>query len=169
MSIAKSNYESEIVRAFANKESSKIYNYIKSLSRHDTLPPTMYLNSTPALSDREKVSLFNHYFHSVFTSSPFVLPLTSSLPTPNSTLKNIDITVEDVYEALCSLDLSNFWTRRHRSKNPKILFDCYLWPTFLPLYPVLSTLYHRNGESTLSLPSTSQVTEIFRTIGPYLY
>ena len=106
MSIAKSNYESELVRAFANKESSKIYNYIKSLSRHDTLPPTMYLNSTPALSDSEKASLFNHYFHSVFTSSPFVLTPLTSLPTPNSTLNNIDITIEDVYEALCSLDLS---------------------------------------------------------------
>ena len=106
MSIAKSNYESELVRAFANKESSKIYNYIKSLSRHDTLPPTMYLNSTPALSDSEKASLFNHYFHSVFTSSPFVLPPLSSLPTPNSTLNNVDITIEDVYEALCYLDLS---------------------------------------------------------------
>ena len=106
MSIAKSNYESELVRAFTNKESSKIYNYIKSLSRYDTLPPTMYLNSTPALSNSEKASLFNHYFHSVFTSSPFVLPPLSSLPTPNSTLNNIDITIEDVYEALCSLDLS---------------------------------------------------------------
>ena len=41
MSLAKSNYESKLVRAFANKESSKIYNYIKSLSRHDTLPPTI--------------------------------------------------------------------------------------------------------------------------------
>ena len=66
----------------------------------------MYLNSTPALSDSEKVSLFNHYFHSVFTSSPFVLPPMSSLSTPNSTLNNIDITEEGVYEALCSLDIS---------------------------------------------------------------
>ena len=80
MSIAKSNYESELVRAFANKEFSKIYNYIKSLSRHDTLPPTMYLNSTPALLDSEKASLFNHYFHSVFTSSPFVLYTSPVLP-----------------------------------------------------------------------------------------
>ena len=104
--LVKSNYESELVRAFVNKEFSKIYNYIKSISRHDTLPPTMNFNSTLALSDSEKASIFNHYFHSVFTSSPFVLPPMSSLPTPNSTLNNIDITEEDVYEALCSLDLS---------------------------------------------------------------
>ena len=39
---------------------------------------------------------------------PFLsyIPPMSSLPTPNSTLNNIDITEEDVYEALCSADLS---------------------------------------------------------------
>ena len=39
-----------------------------------------------------------------FLLPPLLSPM-SSLPTPNSTLNNIDITEEDVYEALCSLDL----------------------------------------------------------------
>ena len=106
MLLAKSNYEFELVRAFTNKESCKIYNYIRSLSRHNMLPPTMYLNSIPSITDSEKASLFNQYFHSVFTSSSYVLPPMSSLPTPNATLNNIDITEEDVFDALCSLDPS---------------------------------------------------------------
>ena len=139
-------------------ESSKIYNYIKSLSRHDTLPPTMYLNSTPALSDSEKVSLFNHYFHSVFTSSPFVIPPMSFLPTPNSTLNNIDITVEDVYEALCSLDLSKAsGPDGIGKKNPKILFNCYLWPTSLPLYPVSCSAHYTIGMANPQYHSHPQV------------
>ena len=59
MLLAKSNYEFELVRAFTNKESCKIYNYIRSLSRHNMLPPTMYLNSIPSIADSEKASLFN--------------------------------------------------------------------------------------------------------------
>ena len=165
--LAKSNYESD-VRAFTIKVTNKIYNYIKSLSRHDTLPPTMYLNSIPALSDSEKAfySIFSFYF------PPFVLPPMFSLPTPNSTLNNIDITEKDVHEALCTLDLSK--ASEPDGISQKILQFCsttICGPILYPLPSVLlSTQFHRNGESTVSLPSTSQMTEIiFRTIGPYFY
>ena len=65
----------------------------------------MYLNSIPAITDSEKASIFNQYFHSVFTSSSYVLP-PMTFPTPNATLNNIDITEEDVFDALYSLDPS---------------------------------------------------------------
>ena len=66
----------------------------------------MYLNSIPAVTDIEKAALFNQYFHSVFTSSSYVLPPMTSFPTPNATLNNIDITEDDVINTHCSLDPS---------------------------------------------------------------
>ena len=48
--------------------------------------------------------IFNEYFHSTFTSSDFILPPTSQLPTPLVQLNNIQIDRSDIYEALSNLD-----------------------------------------------------------------
>ena len=131
----------------------------------------MYLNSIPAITDSEKASIFNQYFHSVFTSSSYVLP-PMTFPTPNASLNNIDITEEDVFDALYSLDPSKAsgpdGISQKIQKNFQLLSVAYFFTSF-PSF-LLSTLYHRNGESTVSLPSISQVPEIiFQTIGPYRY
>ena len=101
---AKSNYESKLVHCFAHNNSNKIYNYIKSLSSQKSFPPSMHLGSTIVSTDIEKATLFNNYFHSVFSTTPFVLPPISSLPTPSTTLSDISITESDVFEALQSID-----------------------------------------------------------------
>ena len=76
------------------------------LSRSHTLPQTMRLNSSSASTDSEKATLFNHYFHSVFTSSSYTLPPVSSLPEPSSSLNDLHITESDTFEALNSIDPS---------------------------------------------------------------
>ena len=142
MLLAKSNYEFELVRAFTNKESCKIYNYIRSLSRHNMLSPTMYLNSIPAITDSEKASLFNQYFHSVSTSSSYVLPPMSSFPTPNATLNNIDITEKDIFDALCSLDPSK--ASGPDGISQKILKFCSNYPSEWQIHSI--TPIHKSGD-----------------------
>lgn len=66
----------------------------------------MYYDSTPVSTDDDKVSLFNKYFHSVFSTSSFVLPPVSSLSTPCVTLENLEITESEIFEVLSSLDPS---------------------------------------------------------------
>ena len=91
MSKVKSEYEDHLVSSFAHSDSSKIYKYIQSHSRNSTFPPTMYLDTIGTTPDFEKAELFNKYFHSVFSSTTYVLPTISDLPTPacNSTLSNL--------------------------------------------------------------------------------
>ena len=57
-------------------------------------------------SDQDKTTLFNSYFHSVFTNSTFSLPSISDLPKPHSILSDISITEDDVFQVLTSLDPS---------------------------------------------------------------
>ena len=63
---AKSDYESELIESHHISNSSAIFSYIRSIS---VLPSTLHLDDVFAVSDSEKESLFNTYFHSVFTSS----------------------------------------------------------------------------------------------------
>ena len=113
--------ESELVNTFASSNSSKIYSYIRSLSRSHTLPQTMRLNSS-ASTDSEKATLFNHYFHSVFTSSSYILPPVFSLPEPSSSLNDLHITESDTFKALNSIDPSK--APGSDSVGPNLLKHC---------------------------------------------
>ena len=64
----------------------------------------VYLESTIATSDKDKATLFNNYFFSVFSSDSTVLPSSESLPPPTSSLGDIEISLSDVYSALTTLD-----------------------------------------------------------------
>ena len=68
------------------------------------MPSTIYFNELSASDDLERAELFNKYFHSVYTSSPFTLPLLNDLPTPDTLLTNINISSYDVFQVLCTLD-----------------------------------------------------------------
>ena len=82
------------------QSSSKIFKYIKSLSSSASVPPIVSLDSSTATNDYQKISMFNSFFHSVFTQSSFqILPL-DDLPTPISELSDISISEMDVFEAL---------------------------------------------------------------------
>ena len=68
-----------------------IYRYINTITDHSTIPSIMKSETSTATYDHEKASLFNAYFHSVFTHSSFVLPLIDDLPTPALTLSDISM------------------------------------------------------------------------------
>ena len=106
MTQAKSDFENHLITSFAHNNSNKIYSYIRSLSRHSSFPPVMYLDSTSASVDLEKAELFNQFFHSVFSTTTFTLPQISHLPIHSNTLEEIDISESDILEALNSLDPS---------------------------------------------------------------
>ena len=97
ISSAKANYESDLITSFANNNNSKVYKYIRSLTKSHTIPPTLHHGSIVADSDADKANIFNNYFYSVFTQASTDL----SLPTKNSSnLAHINITEEDVFNNL---------------------------------------------------------------------
>ena len=106
MKQAKSQYESDLVQGLANGNSNKIYQYIRSLKKQDSFPATMHLDATHASIDTEKASLFNKFFHSVFSTTNYVLPPTTDLPIPESPINDVVITVSDIFNTLSSLDPS---------------------------------------------------------------
>ena len=61
---------------------------------------------TTATEDHEKVTLFNKYLFSVFTSSSYCLPSVEDNATIDAAITNIDISDTEVYEALAALDSS---------------------------------------------------------------
>ena len=70
----------------------------------------------------EIATAFNEYFHSTFTQNSYVLPDTSLLPQPESTLSSITIDSGDVFEVLRSLDENKAMGCDNIS--PKILKHC---------------------------------------------
>jgi hypothetical protein len=98
--------------------------YINSITGNNTIPPVVNFESSTALTDYEKATLFNEYFHSVFTQSSFVLPPSDELPTPEASLSNIVISESDVFTALTSLDPSK--AMGNDCVGPNILKKCAL-------------------------------------------
>ena len=96
--------ESHLINNLANKDSSNIYKYISSISNSQQMPSTIYFNDLSALDDLERAEHFNKYFYSVYTSSLFTLTLLDDLPTPDTSLTNINILSYDVFQVLCTLD-----------------------------------------------------------------
>ena len=91
MKIAKSEYKSNLIQEFAFSKNYKIYEYIKSLRKEDSLSPTMHDRTTTATVDHKKVNLFNKYFFSVLTSSRYCLPAMEDNTTIDAAIINIDI------------------------------------------------------------------------------
>ena len=99
---AKVKFEADLISDFSRTNKNKIYDYIKSLHKSSGLPPVLTYNDITAISDADKSSVFNQFFHSVFTISSFVLP--DAIVTPTTVLSDIDISVSDVYNVLINLD-----------------------------------------------------------------
>ena len=106
MLLAKSSFESHLVNSFAFNNLQKLYGYIKSLLKQSIFPQTIFLDYATTSTDSEKTFLFKSYFHSVFCTTSFILPPMANLPSPNSTLANMEITESDIFEVLTSLDPS---------------------------------------------------------------
>ena len=53
MRSAKSDYKTNLIQSFANRNSSKIYKYIRGITRQNSIPPTFNFESSSATSDRD--------------------------------------------------------------------------------------------------------------------
>ena len=104
ISHAKTCYETKLVNDFARDRNSKIYSYIKSISRQDQLPPQMFHESISAVSDKDKANLFNRYFFSVYSSNSSSISLETTPPPPHSSISDLHFCHSDVYVALTKLD-----------------------------------------------------------------
>ena len=140
--LAKSTYENELIKKFCYRNSSKLFKYISALTNHRDIPSTVTFDSSSATSDNGKASLFNNFFHSVFTSSSFSLPSFDDTTTPQSTISNISISESDVYEALTCLNITK--SMGIDGIGPKIWSHCAL-ALYKPIHHLfilsLSNLY----------------------------
>ena len=117
---AKSSYEADLIFNYADGSVSKIYNYIRSTTKAETIPTVLNLDSATVTTDADKAALFNQYFHSVFTTSSSTLP-DVGYPSIDS-LQSIDISETDVYNVLISLDPNKALSID--GIGPKILKNC---------------------------------------------
>ena len=117
---AKSSYEADLIFNYADRSVSKIYNYIRSITKTETIPTVLNLDSATVTTDADKAALFNQYFHSVFTTSSSTLP-DMGYPSIDS-LQLIDISETEVYNALISLDPNK--ALGIDGIGPKILKNC---------------------------------------------
>ena len=78
---AKTNFEANLINNFAFNNESKIYKYIKSLNKSDSIPLTVFFQENVATRDMDKANLFNQFFFSIFTPNLGSLPSYDELPT----------------------------------------------------------------------------------------
>ena len=123
---AKSNFESKLIASFhstsSRSPSSVVYSYIRSISSQSSLPAVMSLDSQSAAGDKEKASLFNKYFHSVFTTSSSALPPTSEMTMPLYSIDTVAFNEIDVCKALRYLDVSK--AMGYDGISPMVLKHC---------------------------------------------
>ena len=100
------DYESSLVHNFASTNSSKIYDYIKSIIKSNHMPSSVNFNSSTASTDHDKANLFNLYFHSVF-HNPSCLPNIDELPDIAGSLQAIVISVLKYTKLLYHWTLTN--------------------------------------------------------------
>ena len=55
------------------------------------MPPVLHIEFSTAATDYEQATLFNVYFHSVFTQSSITLPPIYEIPAPEASLTGIVI------------------------------------------------------------------------------
>ena len=117
---AKQNYESNLITNNASINNSKIFRYLKSITKSTNNLPVINFNSSTADTDCSKANLLNQYFHSVFHNpSPVNIDI---LPTTNDQIDSIDISVTEVYEALISLDVNK--SCGIDKIAPRVLYNC---------------------------------------------
>ena len=140
---AKSDYEANLINTYAPKNVTKIYQYISSITGQNNIPITV---TSSATTDQNKASLFNLYFHSVFTQSTFILPSANKLPTLKHCCEDVVISEGDVYQ---NIDPSK--AMGCDQIGPKLLKHCAL-ALYKPLHHLLCLSvkqgYVRNGWRT---------------------
>lgn len=136
---AKCNFEDMLITELSQSNNSVIYKYINSLKARKSIPTTLTLDSQSSNTDFGKATLFNVYFHSVFTISDFTLPTMETVNDPS--LNNISISEDDVFSALSSLDASK--ATGPDGIGPRLLRSCAL-ALYIPLHHLYSLSLHQH-------------------------
>ena len=76
---SKSQYETHLINSYISRSNSKLFHYIKSMTKSKSIPTVVHHNTTVANNDKDSATLFNQYFHSVFNHVVSDLPEHSSL------------------------------------------------------------------------------------------
>ena len=147
---AKYEYEDQLIKNLSANKNYNIYKYISFLTKHSTLPTTMYYAAEQGDSDYEKAHLFNQYFYSVFTTDSSDSFPTTSCASHSNILEKISISSQEVYNVLVSLDPSKAQGIDHLSPKiwkisaPYFLPDVWQMPPFpLTGSSIVSFLYTR--------------------------
>ena len=69
LSKAKSEYELGLINNYTQSKDVKLFHYIKSITKSNSLPTALKYNHITIDSDLDKANTFNQYFYSVFTES----------------------------------------------------------------------------------------------------
>ena len=67
--LEKAAFESSLITKMSSSNTSTVYNYLRNLKEGGSIPSTVYLNGESASNNSDKATLFNKYFHSVYTFS----------------------------------------------------------------------------------------------------
>lgn len=127
----KAEYERSLINKLA-KNGSGLYKYIGFLRKGGSIPPIMSFETELASNDQEKATLFNTYFHSVFTTSSFKLPPDDLMPTAVRECADLLITEQ----VLASLDPSK--AMGLDGLGPRLLKFCAL-ALYKPLHHLFVT------------------------------
>ena len=103
---AKANFECSLVDLLKGGDSSTIYKYVRNFTGSNGIPQTIYLGNVCATTDSDKVSLFNKYFHYIYSSVHCDLSSSFDFPQTSQMLGDISIQESEVYELLISLNTS---------------------------------------------------------------
>ena len=95
----------------------------------------MHHESSEPFSNKDKASLFNQYFQSVYTTSSFILPPLNDLPCPSTVLNNILVSEVEVYDTLVSLNPNK--AMGVDCIGPKVLKTCAI-ALYLPIHHLFS-------------------------------
>ena len=117
----------------------KIHQYIKSITKSNSLPSILKYNQLTVNTDLDKANVFNEYFFSVYTDNSSCSDLLH--PQPPSQLADISITHDEVFQVLCSLNTK----KASGSDNigPTLLKNCASSLTY-PLHHLFSLSLQTN-------------------------
>jgi len=176
ISNAKSNYESSLISSLSSNN-CKIYKYIRSLRKSNSIPSSVYCDSTSPTSDSDKASLFNKFFYSVFTKTSSHLAPPGNID-DSSILLELDISNSEVLEVLLKLDTTKAMGPDEipsvvLQKCATVLYQplCYLFNltlqfSYFPrewrihkIVPIFKSTFVRNYRPISLLSNTSKVLE----------
>ena len=139
---------------FVDNNFSKLQKYFKSIRKTDTIPGEFYLDDQRASSNIDEASLFNKYFQSVFSHSPYV---GVNNPFHECKIANFHFTATEIEKILENLDIN-------KAKGPDNLRSILLKKLSCSISKSLHLLFNTIANKCV-FPSTwkrSEIVPIFK-------